>query len=85
MVNVTDRDSRVVQSRRGFLQGYTAQAVATADQIVITAEESHEVAPLAKRSDSRESASDRLEGWRRTLGAGGARRAGPVFCRRLEA
>src|SRR5438132_5785350 len=35
-VNVTDPDSRVVQSRRGFIQGYTAQAVATADQIVIT-------------------------------------------------
>jgi hypothetical protein len=28
----------VVQSRRGFLQGYTAQAVATKDQIVITAD-----------------------------------------------
>jgi hypothetical protein len=37
-VNVTDPDSRVVQSRRGFLQGYTAQAVVTADQIVITAD-----------------------------------------------
>jgi transposase len=37
-VNVTDPDSRVVQSRRGFLQGYTAQAVATKDQIVITAD-----------------------------------------------
>jgi transposase len=37
-VNVTDPDSRVVQSRRGFLQGYTAQAVATTDQIVITAD-----------------------------------------------
>jgi transposase len=37
-VNITDPDSRVVQSRRGFLQGYTAQAVATADQIVITAD-----------------------------------------------
>jgi putative transposase len=37
-VNVSDPDSRVVQSRRGFLQVYTAQAVATPDQIAITAD-----------------------------------------------
>jgi transposase len=37
-VNVTDPDSRIVQSRHGFIQGYTAQAVTTKDQIVITAE-----------------------------------------------
>lgn len=37
-INTTDPDSRMVQSRRGFVQGYTAQAVATEDQIVITAD-----------------------------------------------
>src|ERR1019366_8599201 len=37
-VNLTDPDSRIVQSRRGFMQGYTAQAVATREQIVITAD-----------------------------------------------
>jgi transposase len=37
-VNLTDPDSRIVQSRRGFMQGYTAQAVATTQQIVITAD-----------------------------------------------
>jgi hypothetical protein len=37
-VNLTDPDSRVVQSRRGFLQGDTAQAVAATQQIVIAAE-----------------------------------------------
>jgi hypothetical protein len=37
-VNLTDPDSRIVQSRRGFMQGYTAQAVATKQQIVITAD-----------------------------------------------
>lgn len=36
--NVTDPDSRIVKSRRGFIQGYNAQAVATIDQIVIAAE-----------------------------------------------
>jgi len=37
-INLTDPDSRVVPTRRGFMQGYTAQAVATAEQIVITAD-----------------------------------------------
>ncbi|MGO9904395.1 MAG: hypothetical protein ACLPY3_01545 [Solirubrobacteraceae bacterium] len=37
-VNLTDPESRIVQSRRGFMQGYTAQAVATKEQIVITAD-----------------------------------------------
>jgi hypothetical protein len=37
-INLTDPDSRIVQSRRGFMQGYTAQAVATKEQIVITAD-----------------------------------------------
>jgi transposase len=37
-VNVTDPDSHVVKGLRGFLQGYNAQAVTTADQIVLAAE-----------------------------------------------
>jgi hypothetical protein len=34
-INLTDLDSRPVKGPRGFLQGYNAQAVATAGQIVI--------------------------------------------------
>jgi hypothetical protein len=34
-INLTDPDSRIVPTRRGFIQGYTAQAVATAEQVVI--------------------------------------------------
>lgn len=37
-VNVTDPDSRSVKTPRGFIQGYNAQAVTTADQIIIAAE-----------------------------------------------
>ncbi len=37
-VTLTDPDSRIVQSRSGFIQGYTAQAVATREQIVICAD-----------------------------------------------
>ena len=36
--NVTDPDSRIMKTRRGFVQGYNAQAVATADQIIVAAE-----------------------------------------------
>jgi transposase len=37
-VNLTDPDSRVVKTPRGFIQGYNAHAVTTADQIIIAAE-----------------------------------------------
>jgi hypothetical protein len=37
-INLSDLDSRNVKTSRGWVQGYNAQAVATADQIVIAAE-----------------------------------------------
>jgi transposase len=37
-VNVTDPDSRSVHTARGFIQGYNAQAVTTADQVIIAAD-----------------------------------------------
>ena len=37
-MNVTDPDSRSVKTPRGFIQGYNAQAVATAEQIIIAAD-----------------------------------------------
>jgi transposase len=37
-INLTDPDSRPVKTASGFLQGYTAQAVATKEQFVIAAE-----------------------------------------------
>jgi transposase len=37
-INLTDPDSRLVKGMRGHLQGYSAQAVTTEDQIVIAAE-----------------------------------------------
>jgi transposase len=51
-VNITDPDSRPVKTARGFVQGYTAQAVATAEQIVIGADvitggnERHRLEPM---------------------------------------
>ena len=36
--NVTDPDSRIMKTRRGYVQGYNAQAVATVGQIIVAAE-----------------------------------------------
>jgi transposase len=51
-INITDPDSRPVKTARGFLQGYTAQAVATEDQIIVAADvitggnERHRLGPM---------------------------------------
>ena len=37
-VNLTDPDSRSVRTPRGFIQGYSAQAAVTPDQIIVCAE-----------------------------------------------
>jgi transposase len=37
-LNLTDRDSRPQKTPRGFIQGYNAHAVATEDQIVVSAD-----------------------------------------------
>jgi transposase len=47
--NVTDPDSRIMKTRRGYIRGYNARAVATADQIIVAAEvtpEENDVAQL---------------------------------------
>jgi len=46
--NITDPESRLMNTKDGFVQGYNAQAVATVDQFVITAEVSNQAfdAPL---------------------------------------
>lgn len=36
--NVTDPDSRIMKTRRGYVQGYNARAVATGDQIIVAAD-----------------------------------------------
>jgi hypothetical protein len=36
--NVTDQDSRFMHTRRGSIQGYNAQAVTTAEQVIVAAE-----------------------------------------------
>ena len=36
-VKASDPDSRIMKSRKGYLQGYNAQAVVTADRIILAA------------------------------------------------
>lgn len=40
--NITDPQSRIMKTRKGFIQGYNAQAVATKDQIILAAEVTEE-------------------------------------------
>jgi transposase len=37
-INLTDPDSRPVKTGRGFIQGYTAQAVTTEEQVIVAAD-----------------------------------------------
>jgi transposase len=70
-INITDPDSRPVKTARGFLQGYTAQAVATEEQIVIAADvitggnERHRLEPLvtAARDELHAAGIDREPEW----------------------
>lgn len=57
-INTTDPDSRPVKTARGFIQGYTAQAVSTEEQVIVAAEvitggnERHRLAPMAKAAEA---------------------------------
>jgi transposase len=68
-VNVVDPESRVMKTKRGYLQGFNAQAVATQDQIIVAAEvsndggDTHQFQPMmaaANNSLSEAGVSDRV-------------------------
>lgn len=40
--NTTDPDSRLMKAPGGYVQGYNAQAVVTADQVIVAAEVTNE-------------------------------------------
>lgn len=60
-INLTDPDSKPVKTATGFIQGYTAQAATTEDQVIVAAEvitggnERHRLEPMAR------AATDELE------------------------
>ena len=54
--NVTDPDSRIMKGRKGYLQGYNAQAVVSAGQIILAADvtneanDIHQLAPMIDKT-----------------------------------
>ena len=56
-INLTDPDSRPVKTARGFIQGYTAQAVTTEEQVIVAADvitggnERGQLGPMAKAAE----------------------------------
>ena len=57
-INLTDPDSRPVKTAHGFIQGYTAQAVTTEEQVIVAADvitggnERHRLAPMAEAAEA---------------------------------
>ena len=57
-INTTDPDSRPVKTARGFIQGYTAQAVTTEEQVIVAADvitggnERHRLGPMASAASA---------------------------------
>jgi transposase len=57
-INLTDPDSRPVKTATGFIQGYTAQAAATEDQLIVAAElisggnERHRLEPMTEAAEA---------------------------------
>jgi hypothetical protein len=57
-INTTDPDSRPVKTARGFIQGFTAQAVTTEEQVIVAADvitggnERHRLAPMAEATEA---------------------------------
>jgi len=56
-VNLTDPESRIMKTRRGYVQGYNAQLVVTVDQIIVAAEvtqdqnDVRQLHPMLKRTE----------------------------------
>jgi transposase len=61
VANVTDPDSRLQKTRRGFIQGYNAQTVVSADQVVIAAEVIADPTDVAMLEPMLSDAKDNLE------------------------
>ena len=66
-VNLTDPQSRIMKDRRGFLQGYNAQAVVSEDQIILAAE----ITQQANDVQQLESMLARMEGHLKEIGESG--------------
>ncbi|MBA4394935.1 MAG: DDE transposase [Desulfobacca sp.] len=56
-INITDPDSRIMKTRKGYVQGYNAQAVVSEEQIILAADvtqeenDCHQLEPMLKETD----------------------------------
>ena len=72
VANPTDPDSAIMKTRRGWVQGYNAQAVVTPEQIILAAEvatEANDVRQLVPMLDRAQAAVEVVMGEDATLGA----------------
>jgi transposase len=58
--NVTDPESRILKTRTGYVQGYNAQAVVTADQVIVAAEVTQEANDVKQLKPMLEKAREEL-------------------------
>jgi transposase len=58
--NVTDPESRIMKTRRGYVQGYNAQAVVTEDYLIIAADVTQEANDVGQLHPMLEQARDEL-------------------------
>ncbi len=59
--NVTDPESRIMKTRKGYVQGYNAQAAVTAGQIIVAAEVTQEANDVNQLSPMIEKTGENLE------------------------
>src|SRR3954465_3311405 len=75
VANPTDPDSGIMKTRRGWLQGYNAQAVVTPEQIILAADvttEANDVQQLKPMLDLAQAVVERVMGEDAVLGAAAA-------------
>lgn len=58
--NVTDPESRIMKTRKGYVQGYNAQAVTTKEQIIVAAEVTQEANDVRQLNPMLEKAQEEL-------------------------
>ena len=59
--NIVDPDSRIMKTRKGYVQGYNAQAVVTEDQIIVAAEVTQECNDIGQLHPMLEKAASNLD------------------------
>ena len=82
--NVTDPDSRIMKTQRSYVQGYNAQAVVTAEQLIVAAEitqqanDIHQLHPMLAQAQENLQAIDHAQAYRHRVGRCGVLQRGQL-------